>query len=378
MKKKAAGRKTAKPAVQEARGVNRTLAVSIIFAVVATAVYWRAFHAGFVWDDDTILTENALIKAHDGLYWIWCSTLPLDYWPLTNSSFWIEWRLWGMDAAGYHVTNVALHTSSAIIFWALLRRLKVPGAFLAALLFLVHPVNVESVAWITQRKNTLSMVLFLLSMLWYLRFDERPSARWYGLSLGAFILAMLSKGSVAPLPFLLLLAIWWRHDRVTTDDVKRLVPFLAVAVALTLVNIWFQSHRGHEIVRHVSPVERVLGAAAVVWFYLYKALVPIHLVFVYPQWRISAADVRWWLPLAAAVGVTIGLWSQRRRGWGRASLFAWLFFGIALAPVAGLTDVYFMKYSLVADHYQYNAMLAVVALVAAGIATFSNRASAAD
>ncbi len=339
-----------------------------LLVIAAFIVYWPALTGGFLFDDEPLLTGSALVKAGDGLYRMWFTTQPIDYWPLTNSSFWLEWRLWGLQPAGYHVTNLLLHVCSALLLWAILRRLAIPGALLAALLFVVHPVNVESVAWIAQRKNTLSMVFLLLSIFCYLKSDVTPGAgRWYWFSFSAFTAAMLSKASVATLPAMLLLLIWWSRRAIRRTDVMRTAPFFAVGVALTLVNIWFQARHGAAVVRDVTWLQRLLGAGAVTWFYLYKAVLPVNLMFIYPQWSIRAADVRWWLPLTAAIGVTMFLWRQRRRAWIRALLCAWIFVLLALVPVLGFKDVYFMRYSLVADHYQYIAVLAVAAVAAAGL-----------
>lgn len=187
---------------------------------------------------------------------------------------------------------------------------------------------------------------------------------------------MLSKGSVAILPGVLLLIVWWERGAITRTDVLRTAPFFVVAVGLTLLNIWFQSHMGAGPIRDVTVVQRLLGAGAVVWFYLYKALLPIRLMFVYPEWEIRSEDVRWWLPLTAALATTALLVWQRRRRVVRALLCAWMFFGLALVPVMGLTDVYFMRYSLVADHYQYIAIIGVVACVASAIMAVRPLASA--
>ncbi len=348
---------------------RRALIGTALIALVACVVYWPSLTGGFLWDDDVLLTGNALVKSADGLYRMWFTTEAVDYWPLTNSSFWLEWRLWGMNPIGYHVTNLILHVASATLAWAILRRLQIPGAFLAALIFVAHPVNVESVAWIAQRKNTLSMLFFLLSILWYFKHDldtQAPGrARWYGLSLLAFVLAMLSKGSVVVLPLMLLLIAWWRRRRITSSDLARTLPFFVVGVGLTLVNIWVQTRGVQETIRHATLVERALGAGAVTWFYLWKAVLPINLTFVYPRWTIHASDLRWWCPLLAALLVTGLLVWRRHTPWGRPLLFAWAFYGLALAPVMGFADVYFMKYSLAADHYQYIALLGVSACAGA-------------
>jgi len=344
--------------------------------VLLTAVaYLPAMNGRFIWDDEALVAHNVLVKAPDGLYRIWLTSEAIDYWPLTNTSFWIEWRLWGTDTRGYHLTNLALHAAAAVLIWIILQRLSIPGGFFAALLFAVHPVNVESVAWIAQRKNTLAMVFFLLSIWSYLRFERRlgerldstrRSSTWYFVSLAMFLLAMLSKGSVAILPIVLLILVL-RQRPLVRSDLARVAPFAAIAVALTTVNVWFQTRSSHEVIRDVTWMQRLLGACAVPWFYLYKALLPINLSFVYPNWEIRAEEVRWWLPLLASVAVTGFLFIHRNARWGRILLFAWLFYCAALLPVCGLVDVYFMKYSLVADHYQHIAFAGLAAIVAASL-----------
>ncbi|MGA2797914.1 MAG: tetratricopeptide repeat protein [Thermoguttaceae bacterium] len=362
-----------------------------ILALAVFVAYFPSLDGGFIWDDETLLTKNLLINTSGGLHRIWCTTDPVDYWPLINTSFWIEWRLWDLGSTGYHVTNLILHIAASLLIWTILRKLSIPGAFLAALIFALHPVNVESVAWIAQRKNTLCMLFFLMSILWYIQFDElvrpwlaakqftthRPPSTahcflWYWLSLAAFVWAMLSKGSAAVLPALVLGIIWWRR-KLTRRDFLRTAPFFAIAVALTLVNIWFQRNDVGEVIRDAGFLERLLGAGALVWFYLYKALLPLNLIFIYPQWTIQTDHLIWWLPLFAAVVVTAVLW-RYRKGWSRPLLFAWGFFCVSLVPVMGLTDVYFMKYSLVADHYQYAAIIGVIALLAAAWNTWQKQA----
>ncbi|MGA2796443.1 MAG: tetratricopeptide repeat protein [Thermoguttaceae bacterium] len=292
-----------------------------------------------------------------------------------NTILWLEWRAWGMNPTGYRVVNLIIHIVDALLIWFILRKLSIPGAFLAALIFAVHPVNVESVAWITQLRNVLTLFFFLLSIWCYLQAETEPSKRqqqqfmrgvdyWYGLSLATFILAMLSKGSSAALPALLLEIIWWRRG-VKKWDLIRLLPFFLISVFLTGVNIWFQTHGSGGAIRTAGFAERLLGAGGVVWFYLYKAFLPINLAFVYPQWRIEVNNPLWWLPLLAALAVTAVLWRYRQT-WARPLLFAWGFFCAALVPVMGFADVGFMKYSLVADHYQHIAIIGVIALAAAG------------
>lgn len=353
-----------------------------LLAVLTAIAYFPAMDGRFIWDDEALIARNQLVHAPDGLYRIWLTSEAIDYWPLTNTSFWIEWRLWGNDTRGYHLTNLALHVVAAVLIWIILRRLSIPGGFLAALVFAVHPVNVESVAWIAERKNALAMVFFLLSIWSYLRFHMAASLRdanlvsetparlhgpglpWYFASLAAFLLAMLSKGSVAILPIVLLLLVCWQRP-LARSDFARIAPFVAIAAALTAVNVWFQSRGTHEVIRDVTWTQRILGAGAVPCFYLYKALLPVNLSFVYPQWEVRTNEIRWWLPLIASAIVTGYLFFHRHTRWGRPLLFAWLFYCAALLPVCGLVDVYFMKYSLVADHYGHIAIVGLSAIVAA-------------
>jgi tetratricopeptide (TPR) repeat protein len=347
----------------------------LIICGLTLLAYWPALHGGFVWDDDHFLTENPLIRASDGLRRFWCTTEAPDYWPVTSTSLWLEWRCWGMNAAGYHATNLLLHVSSALLLWSVLRRLRLPGAFLAALLFALHPVNVESVAWITQRKNLLAMVFFLMSIGAFVRsdpalltssrsHDRREDRGWHALSLLAFVLGMLSKGSIAMLPGVLLGIVAWQR-RLVAKDWLRLLPFGLVAAILTGVNVWFQHHRSAEAIRAAGSVQRLLEAGAIAWFYLGKAIWPLHLSFCYPQWSLPPDLVTSWLPVTAALLGFTALGIVRGRT-GRSLRAGLGYFALMLVPVLGLTDVYFMRYSLVADHYEHLAMLGVIGVVAAG------------
>ena len=361
----------------------RVLAGIVLIAVLACFTYLPSINGGFILDDDVLVTNNRIIKSSDGLYRSWFTTEPVDYWPITNTVFWIEWRAWGMNPTGYHVISLILHVAAAFLIWFILRKLSIPGSFLAALIFAVHPVNVESVAWIAQLKNTLCMLFFLLSIVCYLQIETRPAPPdnrkrprvvdyWYFLSLLLFIFAILSKGSAVILPVILLGIIWWRRGNVTMWDCWGMAPFFAAATGFTMVNIWFQTHGVEEVLRKAGFIERLLGAGSVIWFYLCKALLPINLSFVYPQWHIQVNKPLWWLPLLAALAVTTVFWLYRK-SWSRPFLLAWGFFCVALLPVMGFTDVGFMKYSLVADHYLHIALIAVVAWTSAGFAQWRSR-----
>jgi tetratricopeptide (TPR) repeat protein len=354
-------REPATLASETSRADLSTLGGILLIVLLTAAAYLPAMRGGYLMDDDLYVTANHLLPAGDGLYRFWFTTEPVDYFPLSNSLLWFEYHLWGINPIGYHVSNLIFHIAASMLVWMVLRQLTIPGAFFAALLFAIHPVNVESVAWIAQCKDVMAVFFLLLSILWYLKSDK---GTWYWLSLAACVAAMLSKGSAVVLPPLLLLILWWKRG-ITRRDLLRTAPFFVAAALLTLVNMWFAFHSSATAIRHVTHVERLLGAAAVVWFYLYKALLPIDLSFVYPLWTIHAGELRWWLPLIAALVVTGLLIWKRRSRLGGTLLFAWMFFCIALVPVMGFTDVGFFQYSLVADHYQHIALLAVTTLLAA-------------
>jgi protein O-mannosyl-transferase len=364
----------------------RVLARITLIVVACFIAYFPSINGGFILDDDIYVTHNRIINASDGLYRFWCTTETIDFWPVSNTTLWMDWRLWRTNSTGYHVTNLILHIVESLLIWIILRKLSIPGAFLAAVIFAVHPVNVESVAWIAQRKNTTSMLFFLLSILWYLKavrwvWDGKQRAghfsdpvgigqwttgdwKWYWLSLTAFALGMLSKGSVLILPAVLLGVVWWLRP-LTKRDLLRTAPFFLVAVSLAVVNMWFQTHGSGTVIRNAGFTERLMGGGTVVWFYLYKAFLPLNLAFIYPPWPIESGNPLWWIPLLAAFMVTAVLWLNRAT-WSRPFLFAWGLFCVALVPVMGFVDVGFMKYSLVSDHYQHISIISPIVLVSAG------------
>ncbi len=332
----------------------------IAFLCVATAVaYAPSMGGGFLIDDDILLTDSRLIRAGDGLLKFWFSFESVDYWPVSNSSLWLEWRLWGDNPLGYRITNLLLHLGSCLLLWRLLSRLAVPGAYLAALLFALHPVNVETVAWIAQRKTLLAFAFSLLATLCYLA-SERGATAWYAAAIGALALALLSKISVAVVPILIAIAIAWKRP-LAIADARRLLPMLGLACVIAAVNLWIRA-ADPGIPAGTAPIERPLAAAAALWIYLEKALRPVGLAFMYPIPPTPPEQPLSWLPLTGALTASTILW-QRRRGRLRPLAFAWAFYVVALLPALGLTERL-----LIEDHYQHLALIAVVAPIAAAAA----------
>lgn len=334
-------------------------ALIIVLTVVA---YIPAMRGGFIWDDDIYITDNPMVKGSDGLYRFWFTTEAPDYYPLTSTLWWLEWRFWGNHATGYHVVNVLLHAANAVLVWLILRRLKIPGAWVAGLVFALHPVNVATVAWISELKNTLSMLFYAGAILLYLRFDEEGRWRWYGFSLAAFLLALLSKTAVVMLPVVLLGCIWWLRGRVRWKDFVHSVPFFVLSLVLGLVSVWVENWTNRQIiVRATGFFSRLAGAGWATWFYLYKALLPFDLTVVYPQWQIDVSHWVSYVPGMLLAGC-FGLFWWKRQTWGRPLLFGLAYFVMALFPVLGFFDIGFFLYSLVADHWQYHAIVGAIAL----------------
>ncbi len=357
------------------------LAGALLVALVF-AVYWPTLSNGLVSDDEYYIRGTEKLASPAGLRDIWLrfGATP-QYYPVVHTSLWLEYHLWGLDPRGYHAVNLLLHAAAVLLLWRLLVRLEVPGAWLGAALFAVHPVEVESVAWASERKNVMSAVFALGALLAYLRFSPPETTgeasqrtlsspwRFYALSLVLYVAALGCKTVTVSTPAVLLVLYWWKRGRFDKRDAVRLLPFFAVGLGLSLVTIWMEKQHvgavGPEW--NFSPIDRVLIAGRAVWFYLGKLLWPHPLTFAYPRWRIDAHA--WWQYIypAAAVALVIALWLARKRI-GRGPLAAVLIFGGVLVPAIGFFDVYPFLFSFVADHYQYHASMALLALFGAGAA----------
>ncbi len=342
----------------------------IIAALIAATflAYLPIFRAGFIWDDDAHLTAPALRSA-SGLGRIWTEPgITQQYYPLLHSLFWVEHRFWGDAALGYHLANLALHALTACFFGLLLQRLAIPGAWLAATIFALHPVHVESVAWISEQKNTLSAVFYLGAALAWLRFDTDRRRRHYWIAFGLFGLGLLTKTVVATLPVVLLVLCWWRRGRVDwRNDVWPLVPWFLLGATAGLFTASIERHLigASGTAYNLSSLQRALLAGRAIWFYLGKLIWPADLIFIYPRWIIEPARALNWLPLIGALAVTFLLWRQRQHH--RAPLAMWLLFVGTLFPVLGFFNIYPFLYSFVADHFQYLASLGPIAFFAAAL-----------
>jgi tetratricopeptide (TPR) repeat protein len=358
------------------------LAGAAVIVLLAAIAYIPALSGQFVWDDNSWTTDiPQLVGNLAGLEKMWFQATALQqYYPLTGTTFWIDHQLWGFNTLPYHVENILLHITSALLFWALLRRLEVPGAWLAGAIFAVHPVMVESVAWITERKNVLSMVLFLSSILAYGRFtrfwkeDESQEKRdwlFWLLALALFMAALLAKATAFCLPAVLLLLCWWKRGKIAWKrDLLPTLPFFLVSIVFchrtSLLETTHVGATGPEW--QISFSARCLIAGRVVWFYVGKLLWPTQLCFLYPRWILNPASWHQWLFPIGVILVLATLWILRPRT-GRGPLTAFLYFVGTLFPALGFMNAYFMRFSFVCDHWVYLSSLGLFALAAALITT---------
>ena len=325
--------------------------------------YFPAFFAGFVWDDE-IITE-AVVQDWSGLWHIYFSPSDIEreghYWPLVYTTFWLEHKLWGYDPTGYHVVNILLHLVNTLLLWRLIARLNAPGAWIVAAVFAIHPLHVESVAWVIERKDVLSALFYLAAFSAYIRFAAERSSRRYFLALFPFALGLLCKSIVVTLPAALLIYHWWQRGRIIGADLIGLLPFFALgAIAAVGDLIFYQSREPLDL--GYSIIEQVLIAARALWFYAGKLLWPVDLAVIYPHWDVNAADPWAWGYVLTAFAVVMALYRFRHRI-GRGPLAGALFFAVTLSPVLGFVDFGYMQFSFVADRYQYLAGIGLMTVL---------------
>src|SRR6476619_3123578 len=355
------------------------LILALLLVVTTILAYQPAWHGGFIWDDDAYITNNELLTAPDGLRRIWFSLdSPSQYFPLVYTMFRFERAWWGLSPTGYHFVNILLHIANALILWSLLVRLRVPGAWLASAIFALHPVRVESVAWITERKNVLMGFFFLLTLLAWIAFvDERTRRQWvfYCLALIFYVLALSAKATACTLPAALFLILWLQKKPITMRRLMQIVPFVVLGIGMGLLAVWWERyHQGtnRAVFAFLSPIERILVASRAIWFYLSKIFWPSDLTFIYPRWNISPADLLDYIWLLAGIAAVVAIYFLRRY-FGRSVEVAAAFFVATLSPVLGFIMLFTFRYTFVADHYQYLACIGPIALASAGVVSLSHK-----
>ena len=387
------------------------LALGAVLVAAVVAAYVPALKAGFVWNDDTYVTDNATLDGAHGLRMIWADPHANEqYYPMVFTTYWAEKRLWGLAPAGFHLVNVLLHAANALLLWALLFRLGLAGAGWAAALFALHPMCVESVAWVTERKNTLSVFLSLLAMLAYLASREeketekekkedllrkgkrgkarsarvtparvagpataasRPSSSFAGiLGFLLFVLALFAKTTAVVVPAVLLVLVWFRRGEIRGKDVRPLLPWFAAGLLFAAHSAWVERSmvRAAGSEWALSFPARVVLAGNVLFFYSKKFFLPFDLAFFYERWKVDPRALVQWLPVLVALIALFLAWRLRGR-LGRGPLAALLLVGGVLFPAMGFFNVYAMRYSWVADHFAYQAVAVAAAAVGCGATT---------
>ena len=357
---------------------NYIFAIALVVATLFT--YRPVWYGTPLMDDDAYLIRKPELRSVSGLIRIWAEpqTAPQEhlrqYHPLVNTVFWLGNKLWGNAMLGYHLVNIALHVVSALLLWKILRELDLAGAWLAAAIFALHPVQVDSVAWLAEVKNTLSGVFFFGCILAYLRFDQTRTRGAYALALLFLCLGLLAKAIVAMAAVVLPILFWWKRGRLGWKrDFRPLIPFALAGIISGLTTAWmerkFSGAEGEAFA--FSFLERLLIAGRAFWFYLGKSLWPSNLLFIYPRWDVNSQT--WWqylFPMAAVCFFALAWVLRKRWRWLFAGL---LIFGAILLPMLGFFNVVFFRLSFVSDHFQYLAILGIIVPFSAGGARLLKR-----
>ena len=345
--------------------------VAIALVAAVFLIYMPCWHGGFLWDDESHLLNNPVLTP-GGLAKVWVPGGYLNYWPLTYTAYWLQFQLWGLQPLGFHLVNLALHALSALLVWRVLLRLEIPGALFAAAIFALHPVNVETAAWIAHLKVSLSLALALVSMLFYLD-SERYASRWrYGLALAAFLLSALAEGTAVTLPIVLLACAWWQRGRIGGRDLLRVSPYFLIGAVAAGIEVWAQHSVAIGVdVRSDDFFSRLAVAGCALWFYLGKIILPLNLCPFYPRWSIDERSILSYLPGVMWL-IVLGIAWWKRRTWGRPVVMLMICYAALLLPILGFVNIYFMRFSLVSDHWQYIGTI-VPCAVFAGAATILAR-----
>ncbi len=375
------------PSATEAGRWRDFLLHAAIIVLACLWVYSPSYHGDWLWDDDQLLTANPVVQSGSltGLSKLWFNPDGADFFPLSYTALWAQWPFFKNQPTGYHVTTIVLHLIGSLLLWALLDRMRIPGAWLSSLIFAIHPVAVESVAWVSETKNTLSLPLFLLACLcWVVQDDEHEGprrTRFYLLSIVFFLLAMLAKTSMVGLPVLLLLHAWWKRGTITQQDLIRTSPFFLISLVLGLITIQYQHGRaiGAEKILVGGVASRIATAGMAILFYLKQVVWPVTLLPIYPRWEVDPPKVWQFLAWPVIAAATAWLWANRgtadRPGWGRHALFGLGFFLLMVLPVLGFVTISYMRITWVADHFIYLPMIGVIALIGAAATRWYERST---
>lgn len=348
--------------------MGRGLRVAVII-LTGLAIYWPALQGDWLWDDHLLIAENRVVHDPAGLWRIWFDPgSMIDFQPVKFSVVWLQWQLWGARPLGYHLTNLALHLIGALLIWRLLARFGLRQAWLGGLIFAVHPALVESVAWMAELKNTLSLPPFLIAVLCYLDYEERGRVRDYLLALGWFLIAMLVKPTMVMFPFVILLHAWWKQGRLGWRDLKAGAPFLVISLVLGWIAIVvLHAHTSENSMPVLGGASSRLACAGLsLTFYFWKSIWPVGLMPIYPKWDVDPPSVLQFLPWMGWVGVIGWCW-LRRKTWGRHALLGLGFFILMLLPFLGFVAGSYMMFTWVMDHVVYIPIIGLIGLAVAGI-----------
>ena len=329
--------------------------------------------ADFVWDDEIFL-ESEVVQSWGGISQIWFDPRKIKteahYWPITYTSFWLQYKLWGENATGFHIVSIFMHMAATLLAWRVVAMLGVPGAWFAAAIFAVHPIHAEVVSWAIAQKDLLAAIFYFLAIIYWIRFDSRSARNFswsnYLISLLCYVAAIFSKTTAVTLPAALIVFCWWRKGKIVLDDLKRVAPFFGIGALHAIADTAFYGSR-EKVEFGYSFAERLINASKAIWHYLLKLVAPIDVGAVYPHWTLDASVLMNWVPVAALL-VAMATAGLASKWFGRTPAALVVYFGLCLVPVLGFIDFGFMQFSFVADRYQYIAMLAPTVLLVAGLA----------
>ncbi len=345
-----------------------------LLVILCLLIYAPSLSNGFIWDDDMNLYRNTWIQKTEGLKDIWFSNKIYQYYPLNFTSFWLEHKLWGLNPFGYHAVNLILHILNVLLVFWVVRKLYSRLAFPVALLFAVHPIQVETVAWITERKNLLSLFFFLSAILAYLRFDFTRRLRDYLFTVAMFILALLSKPVAVCFIFFPALYKWWRDRRLGWPEIKVSVTLAAIGLFFALYTLFLEFYQvgAQGSAFNLTFLERLVLSGRIILFYPYKIIFPFDFIFFYPRWTVDA-NVWWQWSFSLAVILILGALFIYRKKIGRGALALFIFYVISIFPVLGFLNVYGMKFSYVADHFSYLSTPVLLLLICASLTFLLDR-----